>query len=229
MGDPQGTTPGYVAQQGDAAPPQQPPARPEQASPGTPGTVPQQSQTPQSATQPAATPPATPQTTAPPEGMAAGAPTPGGSRIRQGRSLLQPITVDDVVADEVVTIERDAPVRTAVAKMSDRDVGSVVVVDDRQPIGILTDRKVALALEETPDVADRPTEELLGRDLITIDPSTTIFEAIQLLRDEGIRRLPVVDDAGRLQGIVTLDDALVLLASELDKIATTVQAQSQRL
>mgnify|MGYP003835908549 CR=1 FL=1 len=161
--------------------------------------------------------------------MAAGAQTGAESRIGEERSRLRPVTVDEVVADEVVTVERDTPIRTAVAKMNGREVGSVVVVDDRQPIGILTDRKVALALEETPDIADRPAEELLGRELITIDASTTVFEAIQLLRDEGIRRLPVVDDTGRLQGIVTLDDVLVLLASELDKVASTVQAQSPRL
>lgn len=134
-----------------------------------------------------------------------------------------------MVAEDVVSVERDTPIRTAVAKMSDRDVGSVVVVEDRQPIGVLTDRKVALALEERPNVADRSAEELIGSDLISVDASTTIFEALQLMSDEGIRRLPVVDDDGRLQGIVTLDDALVLLVSELDKLANTVREQSPRL
>jgi len=139
------------------------------------------------------------------------------------------VTIDDVVAEDVVTVDRDTPIRTTVAKMSERTVGSVVVVEDGQPVGILTDRKIALALEETPNVADRSSEELIGGDLITVDATTTIFEALQLMSDEGIRRLPVVDDDGRLQGIVTLDDALVLLASELDKLATTVQEQSPRL
>lgn len=139
------------------------------------------------------------------------------------------MSVDDVVAEDVVTVERDTPVRTAVAKMNDQEVGSVVVVEDGQPTGIVTDRTIALALEEAPNLADRPAAELVGGDTITVDADTTIFEALQLMRDEGIRRLPVVDDDGRLQGIVTLDDALVLLASELDKLATTVQEQSPRL
>ncbi len=128
-----------------------------------------------------------------------------------------------------MTVDPDTPVRTAVAEMSERDVGSVVVVEDGRPTGVLTDRAVALALEETPNVADRPAEELVDGEPITVDASTTIFEALQLMRDEGIRRLPVVGDDGRLQGIVTLDDALVLLASELDKLATTVEDQSPRL
>ncbi|WP_164471780.1 CBS domain-containing protein [Halosimplex salinum] len=145
------------------------------------------------------------------------------------RSLLRPVSVDDVVAEDVVTAERDTPIRTAVAKMAERDVGSVVVVEDDRPIGILTDRKIALTLEENPNVADETAEELIDGDLISVDASTSIFDALQLMSDETIRRLPVVDDEGRLRGIVTLDDALVLLASELDKLATTVERQSPRL
>jgi CBS domain-containing protein len=188
-----------------------------------PGAAPQQSQAigpaPQSAGAQQQVPPGAPTQQVPqPRPQAA-----------QRRSLLKPVTVDDVVSENVVSVERDTPIRTTVAKMSDRDVGSVVVVDDRQPIGVLTDRKIALALEERPDVADRPAEELIGRDLITVDASTTIFEALQLMSDEGIRRLPIADEDGRLRGIVTLDDALVLLANELDKLATTVREQSPRL
>ncbi|WP_167837503.1 CBS domain-containing protein [Halosimplex halophilum] len=134
-----------------------------------------------------------------------------------------------MVAEDVVTVERDTPVRTAVSEMGERDVGSVVVVDEGRPVGVVTDRSVALALAETPDVADRSAEELTDGDPITVDTSTTIFEALQLMSDEGIRRLPVVDDDGRLQGIVTLDDALVLLTGELDKLATTVREQSPRI
>lgn len=149
-----------------------------------------------------------------------------GSR---GRSLLKPVSVDDIVAEDVVTAERDTPIRTAVAQMAERDVGAVVVVEDDQPVGVLTDRTVALALEDTPNVAEMSVEELIDDDLISVDASTDVFETLQLMRDEGIRRLPVVDDEGSIQGIVTLDDALVLLASELDKLATTVQEQSPRL
>ncbi|WP_436928036.1 CBS domain-containing protein [Halosimplex amylolyticum] len=152
-----------------------------------------------------------------------------GAQAPRGRSLLRPVSVDDVVAEDVVTVEPDASVRTAVEKMRDRDVGSVVVVEDDKPVGVLTDRTVALALADDQNVAESAVEELIGRDLISVDASTDIFETLQLMRDEGIRRLPVVDDEGRLQGIVTLDDALVLLGSELDKLATTVQEQSPRL
>lgn len=151
------------------------------------------------------------------------------SRGRPQRGQLKPISVDDIVADDVVTAEPDTPIRTVVAKFAEDDVGSVVVVDDGQPIGIITDRKVALALEETPDIVDHNAEKLVDGDVVAADPSTNMFDALQLMSDEGIRRLPTVDENGTLQGIVTLDDALVLLSSELGNVAETVKAQSPRL
>ncbi|MBX0288400.1 CBS domain-containing protein [Halomicroarcula sp. F28] len=145
------------------------------------------------------------------------------------RPLLKPIRVNEIITDDVVTAERDTPVRTVVAKMAENDVGSVVVVEDDRPIGIITDRKVALALEETPDIAQRTAEELLHGDVFTADPSMNIFDAIQVMSDEGIRRLPIVDDNGALRGIVTLDDALVLLGGVVSEVSDTVQSQSPRL
>jgi len=107
--------------------------------------------------------------------------------------------------------------------------GSVVVVEEDRPIGLITDRKVALALEETPDIAQRPADELLHGEVFTADPSMSVFDAIQVMSDEGIRRLPIVDDNGALRGIVTLDDALVLLGGVVSDISETVESQSPRL
>jgi len=113
--------------------------------------------------------------------------------------------------------------------MAEHNVGSVVVVEDDRPIGIITDRKITLALEEMPDIAQRTAEELLHGDVFTADPSMSIFDAIQVMSDEGIRRLPIVDDNGALRGIVTLDDALVLLGGVVSEVANTVQSQSPQL
>jgi CBS domain-containing protein len=139
------------------------------------------------------------------------------------------MSLDEVAAEDVVTADRDTPIRTIVAKMAERDVGSVVVVDGGEPVGIITDRKVALALEEAPDVAQRSAEELIGDDLVTVDQSMTIFEVLQTMSDHGIRRLPIVDEENRLQGIVSLDDVLVLLGTEIGNVADTIESQLSRL
>ena len=145
------------------------------------------------------------------------------------QTLLQPVTVDDIAAEDVATAERDTPVRTVVTTMAERDIGSVIVVEADEPVGIITDRKVALSMEETPEVAQRAVGELISDDLVTADPSTNIFDVMRLMSDNGIRRIPVVDENDKLQGIVTLDDAVVLLSTELGNVAETIQAQIDRL
>jgi len=158
-----------------------------------------------------------------PLGQQRGRPTRPG--VRPG---LQPVTVDDIVETDVVTAQRDTPVATVAAKMSEQDVGSVVVVENDQPVGVLTDRRIALALENTPDLAQKQAGDLLSGDLVTGTTKLTVFDALRQLKDEGIRRLPIVDDDGTLEGIVTLDDIFVLLGSELNKASETIRTQSPR-
>jgi CBS domain-containing protein len=147
----------------------------------------------------------------------------------QRRTRLQPTSVEEIVSTDVVTAQRDTPIRTVVAQMAEQDVGSVVIVEDRTPVGILTDRQVALSLETTPDIADRRADEILTGDLVTGTTEMSVLDVLQKLQERGIRRLPIVDDNGALQGIVTLDDVLVLLGTELNNATQIVQSQSPRL
>lgn len=140
----------------------------------------------------------------------------------------QPVRVEDLMTTEVATAERDTPVATVVAQMAEKDVGSVVVVEDDAPVGIITDRQVALALEDTPDVSQRQAGDLVSGDLVTGTSGMSVFDAIRRLADEGVRRLPVVDEDGTLRGIVTLDDILVLLGTELGRAAELIERQATR-
>lgn len=153
----------------------------------------------------------------------------GGQRGRQ-RPRLRPVTVDDIVETDVAAVEPDTPVATVVAKMETEDVGSVLVVDDEgKPTGIVTDRAIALSLEENPDISERQVKELVEEDVVTGDADMSVFDALSRLSDESIRRLPIVDDEGTLEGIVTLDDLLVLLTTELNRAGDIIEAQSPRL
>jgi len=148
---------------------------------------------------------------------------------QRGPGALEAIRLEDVVQEDVVTADPDKPVRSVVGDMADQDVGSVVVTEDGQPGGLVTDRRIALELEQSPDIAQQEVRELVDGEPTTADPSMTIFDALRLMSDEDIRRLPVVDDSGALQGIITLDDALVLLAAELGNAAEVIRSQSPRL
>lgn len=156
-------------------------------------------------------------------------PQKGAARPAASQRYLTRARLNEIISEDVVTAERDTPLRTVVAMMAEHDVGSVIVVEENKPVGILTDRKVALALESMPDIAQQSAEELLDGDLTVADPSMSIFDALQLMNDEAIRRLPIVDDDGTLRGIVTLDDMLVLLGGAFGQVADTVESQLSRL
>ena len=146
------------------------------------------------------------------------------------RPTFKPATVEEVIETEVVTAQADTPIRTVVSSMAENNVGSVVILDDdgQTPIDLVTDRKVALALEGRPDIAEQNVEEVLTGDLIAGKTEMTVFEALETLSESQIRRLPIVDDDGRLQGIVTLDDLLVFLGNKLSDALEVISAQSRR-
>lgn len=139
------------------------------------------------------------------------------------------MTVRNLVATDIVTARPDSPVTEVVQKMATEDVGSVVIVQHDRPVGIVTDRKITLALNETPDVSRIQVGDLMTEDVFTVSENTNVFDLIRKLSDRGVRRAPVVDDQGNLRGIVSLDDVIVLLAEEFHNVGQIIRKQSPRL
>ena len=130
--------------------------------------------------------------------------------------------------DQVVAVSLDTPAVDVARIMGEKNVGSVVVISgDNRPAGILTDRDLAvrvMAQEKNP--GEVRAKEVMTRDVITFQDSMGIYEAIRKMTDEGIRRMPVVDDAGKLIGIVTMDDIIRMLGEEMAIIAKNIEKQS---
>jgi CBS domain-containing protein len=138
-------------------------------------------------------------------------------------------SVRDVLQTDVVTVQPDESIQSAVEEMADGDVGSVVVVDNDDPVGILTDRKVALSLRETADMSATTAQDLISGDIVTATTEMNVFEVLDTLDEHTIRRAPVVDEDGTLAGIVTLDDILVMLSDEFSTAAGIIESQVSRL
>lgn len=136
------------------------------------------------------------------------------------------MTVETLAREKVVSLEPDASVGEAADLMRDRNVGSVVVVDDGSPVGILTDRDLALAaVSDDVDAGSLTVAEVMSGDLLTVEPGTGVLDLMRKMSAEGVRRVPVVED-GELLGIVTLDDLIVLLSMELQSMANLIRAES---
>jgi CBS domain-containing protein len=122
-------------------------------------------------------------------------------------------TVRDVMTRDPITLPPSASLVDAAKTMRESGIGDVVVGDDDELIGIVTDRDIVVrGLAEGRDPHTTTLTDITSRELTTVSPDDTIDTAVRLIREHAIRRLPVVS-SGRVVGIVTLGD----LALERDR------------
>jgi CBS domain-containing protein len=124
------------------------------------------------------------------------------------------ISRDDGVRDVMTPLPRaldaSASVVDAAEIMRDADIGDVVVLEDQQLYGILTDRDIVVrVLAEGSDPASVRVGEVCSRELTTIPPTASVADAVRLIREKAIRRLPVVEEDGEVVGIVSMGDIAV--------------------
>ncbi|QEL16732.1 CBS domain-containing protein [Limnoglobus roseus] len=122
----------------------------------------------------------------------------------------------------VVTAPPTAPLGAVAALMFQHNVGAVVIEEDRRPVGIVTDRDLAEALGFNGQPIETPAQKVMTRHVLAIPEDTDVFAATQYMRKRQVRRLPVVDAADHLVGIVTLDDLLGLLGREFANLAESI-------
>ncbi|MFB6303373.1 MAG: CBS domain-containing protein [Haloferacaceae archaeon] len=137
-------------------------------------------------------------------------------------------TAKDIAASDVVTAARNETLSDVAGTMRDEHVGSVVIEEDDLPVGIVTDRQIALGVADDPEVGHETVDGVMTRDVETIPAGATVFQAVQTLSDEGIRRAPVVDSDGELVGLLSLDDLLFVIEEEYDAAEDVIEAQSPR-
>ncbi len=125
---------------------------------------------------------------------------------------------------EVVTVGLESPVIVAAQRMRDERVGCVVVSREGRPVGILTDRDLALRVVAAGRDAERTTvAQVVTFEAVSLLHTDTIETALSRMREFGVRRLPIVNEAGMITGIVTADDLLPLLAHELLALGSGIE------
>ena len=118
------------------------------------------------------------------------------------------VRIADVMTQGVVTAETEDTLRFVGELMRDRNVGSVVVCDGDRPIGVITDRDLTLAVVADRVDPDDPARSHASQPIVTGEVEMDIEEAVALMIQHRIRRLPVLE-GGQLVGIVTIDDLAV--------------------
>jgi CBS domain-containing protein len=116
-------------------------------------------------------------------------------------------TVRELMTSNPCSIEANKTVAYAAKMMRDEDVGIAPIVEGDRLVGVLTDRDVAVrVVAEGRDPEQVKVTEVASRDVVTLDPQQDLDEALRLMARHQVRRLPVVEEDGRLVGVVAQAD-----------------------
>jgi CBS domain-containing protein len=116
-------------------------------------------------------------------------------------------SVRDVMTQGPRSVRRGSSVVEAARIMRDEDVGVVPVVEGDRIVGMLTDRDITLSVvAEGKDPQSTKAEEIASSELVTVDPQQDLDEALRLMARHQVRRLPVVEEDGKLVGILAQAD-----------------------
>jgi len=143
------------------------------------------------------------------------------------------MTAGEYCNREVVITEKNSSAADAAILMRQHHVGDLVVVEKLQdktlPVGIITDRDLVievLAQKVDPDALS--VQDIMCPTLLTVNEQETLLDTLELMKKKGVRRIIVVDEQGCLQGLLTADDTVELIAEAMNNLTSLVKQEITR-
>lgn len=121
------------------------------------------------------------------------------------------IIVRDIMTKSVISVDASITVNEAAKMMEDSKVGSVIVMENNTPLGIVTDRDFAVKVAAHAYQISTPVKRIMSTPLIAINPDETVWMISDIMYTRGVRKLPVIED-DQVIGIVTATDLVNQLA-----------------
>ncbi|MGB7069486.1 MAG: CBS domain-containing protein [Pyrinomonadaceae bacterium] len=127
-----------------------------------------------------------------------------------------------LMTSDVKTATRDMTLQQVALMMRDGDMGSIPIVEDAKLVGIVTDRDIVVRSVAEGKNASSAIEESMTKSIFSVRPDDFAFEAIRLMGDNQVRRIPVVSEDGTLVGIIAMADVALEMEDERE-IAETLE------
>jgi CBS domain-containing protein len=134
-------------------------------------------------------------------------------------------SIQEAMTSNPTTVEPTTTAQEAARTMKSEDVGSLPIVEGDKLVGVITDRDLAIRIIAEAKGIDTPVAEIASKDVVTIDPQQSLEEAARLMANNQVRRLPVVEEDGKLVGILAQAD--IAQAGHDSLTGETVQRISQ--
>lgn len=134
--------------------------------------------------------------------------------------------ISNLIRRAVETVSPNATCLEAARRMRDMGVGSLVVAERKRPLGVVTDRDlVTRVLARGLDPEKITAGEMMSERPIYVSQTRDVSHVLELMRDQGVRRIPVVDDQHELVGVVALDDLILAVSERLASIAEAIRKE----
>jgi CBS domain-containing protein len=145
----------------------------------------------------------------------------------QGAMMGKQLTAGDICKRKVTVGYKQTSLVAAAQLMREDHVGSLVVVDDengsRQVRGLVTDRDIVMSVVATGlDPEPLRLEDIMSEHVVTANEADSLLDLMRSMRENGVRRVPVVGFQDELMGIVTMDDVLKILAQEMNTLVGSI-------
>lgn len=138
------------------------------------------------------------------------------------KAAISRLRASEIMTKSVRTATSGMSLRDVAAMMREGDMGAVPVVDDGKLMGIVTDRDIVVRAVAEGKGADTSIAEVMTKELYTVGRQDFVFEAIRLMGDKQVRRIPVLSDDGSLAGIIAMAD-VALESEDQREIAETLE------
>ena len=125
--------------------------------------------------------------------------------------IQQKTWVKQIMNNFVISVDSSVTATDAAKMMEDAGVGSVVVLDNNLPVGIVTDRDFAMKITAHSYPIDTPVRRIMSSPLISIDPNSDLWVASDLMSTRNVKKLPVIDD-DKVVGMLTSSDLVKHIA-----------------
>jgi CBS domain-containing protein len=138
---------------------------------------------------------------------------------------MEAMSLEKLMQKSVCTVDRSTTLVEAARQLMQHSVGALVITEPSEPgpVGIITDRDLVAMVAKGLDPKQTTVDWFAQPALETVRVDDALETVTHKMRESGVRRLPVLDVDGRLAGIVSLDDVLVLLGREISDVASTIE------
>jgi CBS domain-containing protein len=136
------------------------------------------------------------------------------------------MSIDRIMQRPVVTLPPEATCAEAATLMRDENIGAVVIAESGRPLGMVTDRDLVIrVIADGMEAGKTQLRDVMSGEPIFLGGERSIEQVIAAMGSLAIRRVPVVDEAGLLCGLVSMDDMLILLADQLGDLARVIRQE----